>query len=880
MQDNIFALPSRELVEPEHVSQSNLPAQLTPLIGRKQEVAAVCMLLRRAEVRLLTLCGTGGVGKTRLGLQVAKTLLADFSDGICYVALAPISDPTLVIPTIASVLDLKETGIPSLLDEMKSFLQNKHFLLFLDNFEQVVTAAPPLMDLLACCPELKLLVTSRTMLHVYGEYEFLVPPLSLPPLKHLSDSEVLEQYAAVALFVQRTQTVKPTFQLTASNARAVAEICICLDGLPLAIELAAARIKVLSPQALLSRLSHQLEMLTRGPQNVSERQQTMRNTITWSYDLLSASEQKLFRRLTIFVAGCTLEAVEALCTALDGEAEGVLDDVTSLLDNSLLQTVEQDEEELRLHMLATVREYGSEVLTASEERQRTREAHAVYYLQFAEKGALGLQGPEDAQWLERLEREHENIRAAMQWSTEPGQVQEGKQRKEIALRLGGALEWFWARRGHVQEGRTFLERALAGSEEAETMLRARALNAAGLLAFYQGDLAQTEVRCQESLTLFKGIGDMQGVAFALMWLSEVVLLRGDLAAARLLSEEFLVHFTALGKKGNIAWANNKVAVVCLYQGEYVRARTLLEESLAIEREQGNKWGIIFALQLLALVLLYVQGNPATIHDLLQESFVVASELKDQENTFHYLSLSAEAALSQGDTTLARTLAEELLTSAREVRINWAITEALFVLAKLEARQGNLPRARVLFEECFTLIKQGGEQFMIPSYMEGLAGVIARQGETVRAVLLWGAVEKLRETLGAPIPPVEQALYKQSVEAARIQLDEKHFVKAWAEGRTLTIEQVLAPQIPTALSSSAFAGQSPTPITKPSSPNNLTAREVEVLRLVAQGLTDVLIAEQLIISPHTVNTHLKAIYSKIRVTSRSAATRYAIEHHLS
>jgi len=741
-------------------------------------------------------------------------------------------------------------------------------------------AASQLMDLLALCPDLKLLVTSRTTLHVYGEYEFLVPPLSLPPLNQLSDHEVLSQYAAVALFLQRAQAVKATFQLTVTNAHDIAEFCIRLDGLPLAIELAVARVKVLSPQALLTRLTHRLQVLTGGPRNVPERQQTMHNTIMWSYDLLSTQEQKLFQRLAVFVGGCTLEAIEALCTTLDGEAQQVLDGVTSLLDKSLLQSVEQKGNELRLQMLETVREYGLEALTNSSERERTRKAHAVYYLHLSEKAESELHGPQQMLSLERLEQEHENIRATMQWSIEPEQAQESRERKEIALRLGGALEWFWARRGHVQEGRTFLERALAGSEEAETMLRARALNAAGLLAFYQGDLAQTEVRCQKSLTLFKGIGDMQGVAFALMWLSEVVLLRGDLAAARSLSEEFLVHFTALGKKGNIAWANNKVAVVCLYQGEYVRARTLLEESLAIEREQGNKWGIIFALQLLALVLLYVQGNPATIHDLLQESFVVASELKDQENTFHYLSLSAEAALSQGDTTLARTLAEELLTSAREVRINWAITEALFVLAKLEARQGNLPRARVLFEECFTLIKQGGEQFMIPSFMEGLAGVIARQGETVRAVLLWGAVEKLRETLGAPIPPVEQALYKQSVEAARIQLDEKHFVKAWAEGRTLTIEQVLAPQIPTALSSSAFAGQSPTPITKPSSPNNLTAREVEVLRLVAQGLTDVRIAEQLIISPHTVNTHMKAIYGKIGVNSRSAATRYAIEHHLS
>ncbi|GAC1575993.1 MAG: hypothetical protein NVS4B1_02080 [Ktedonobacteraceae bacterium] len=448
--------------------------------------------------------------------------------------------------------------------------------------------------------------------------------------------------------------------------------------------------------------------------------------------------------------------------------------------------------------------------------------------------------------------------------------------------FGGALEWFWARRGHAHEGYTFLERARAGSEEVEAMLRARALNAAGMLAFSQNDLSQTEERCQQSFRLFRGLGDIQGMAFARMWLSEVLLLRGDLAGARSLSEEFLVHCSTVGKKGNIAWAYNKVAVVCLHQGEYVRARALLEESLTIERELGSMWGIIFTLQLLALVLHSMQDNPATVRNLLQESFVLATKLKDQENIFHYLSLSAEVALRQDDTALAHTLAEDLLAKAREEGSTWAVTEALSILARLEARQGNLATAQILFEECFTLVRQdGGDQFMIPALMEGLAGVIAKQGETVRAAWLWGATEMLRETRGTPIAPSEQTLYKQSVEAARTQREKKRFAMA-AEGRTMTIEQALASQRPEAFSTSAFSEQRPTPVTKPSSlsTNALTAREAEVLRLIAQGLTDVRIAEQLMISPHTVNTHTKAIYGKIGVNSRSAATRYALEHHLS
>ncbi len=879
MQDDIFILPSKEPSEPGRTSKHNLPAQLTPLIGREQEIADVCTLLRRPEVRLLTLYGTGGVGKTRLGLQAAMTLLYDFPDGVYYVVLAPISDPSLVIPSIAQALEIQETAPHSLLNMLQSFLQNKHLLLFLDNFEQVVMAGPQIMDLLAMCPDLKLLVTSRTTLHVYGEHEFLVPPLSLPPLNQLSDHEVLARYAAIALFLQRAQAVKPDFQLTTTNARAIAEICICLDGLPLAIELAAARVKVLSPQTLLTRLTHRFQVLTRGPQNVPERQQTMHNTITWSYDLLNTREQKLFQRLAVFMGGCTLDAIEALCITLDGEAKEVLDDVTSLLDKSLVQSMEQAGNEFRLHMLETVREYGLEALTNSSEKEGTRKAHAVYYLQLSEKAESELHGPQQMLCLELLEQEHENIRAAMQWSIEPEQAQEGRERKEIALRLGGALEWFWHRRGYTHEGRTFLEQALGGSEEGGAMMLARALNAAGMLAFQQGDFSQTEVQCSESLVLFRRLGDIQGIAFALMWLSEVQMSRGDLSGARSLSEEFLVHFTTLGKKENIAWAYNKLGVLCLLQGEYARARTLLEESLLIEREAGNTWGIIFALQLLALVLLSVQGDPMNIRALLQESLVLSRELQDQENIFHYLSLSGEFALTQGDTALARTLAEELLVKAREVKNAVAVTEALFILARLETRQGNLALAQTHFEECFSFVLQHDDRYIIPSYMEGLAVVFAKQGETVRATWLWGASEMLRETVGTPIPPVERAFYKQSVEAARTQLGKKRFATAWTEGRAMTIEQAVTSQRPVALSSSALAGQSPPTKSSFLSPDGLTAREVEVLCLVAQGLTDIRVAEQLIISPHTVNTHLKAIYGKIGVNSRSAATRYAIKHQL-
>jgi len=448
MQDKIYILPSRKPPEIEQGFISNLPTQLTSLIGREQEVAAACALLSRPHVRLLTLTGPGGVGKTRLALQVAIDLLEDFVDGVYFVSLAPISNPDLVAPTISQTLGLWESRDRPLFEHLKTYLQGKRLLLLLDNFEQVVAAAPLLSDLLMSCPELKMLVTSRAVLRIQGENEFLIPSLALPDLKQLQDSESLSQCAAVALFLQRAQAIKPDFHITKANASAIAEICVRLDGLPLAIELAAARIKLLPPQALLARLSRRLQVLTGGPLDAPVRQQTLRNTIQWSYGLLDIQEQLLFRRLSVFVGGCTLEAVESICNALD-DGDGVvpvLDAVASLIDKSLLQQMEWEEEEPRLVMLETIREYGLEALTESGEMEVTRRAHADYYLALVEEAETKLGGPEQAAWLERLEQEYDNLRAAVQWLLER---QEAGYSMEMALRLGGALRRFWLVRGYA-----------------------------------------------------------------------------------------------------------------------------------------------------------------------------------------------------------------------------------------------------------------------------------------------------------------------------------------------------------------------------------------------------------------------------------------------
>ena len=501
-------LPAGTITNTLDTYPNNLPAQPTPFIGREQEVAAVEHLFCREEVRLLTLTGPGGVGKTRMALQVAAELREVFPDGVYFVNLAPIRDPRFVVPTIAQALDLKEIAEQPLLDLLKAFLQGQQLLLLLDNFEQVVSAAIEVAELLAACPQLKVLVTSRMVLHVQAEQEFAVPPLSVPDPRHLPDVVALSQYEALALFIQRAQSVKPEFQLSNANAQAIVEICQHLDGLPLAIELAAARIKLLHPQALLVRLSQRLSVLTSGAQDVPERQQTLRNTIAWSYNLLDAQEQRLFRRLSVFVDGCTLEAIEAVCMTLGDETGSVLDAVASLIDKSLLQQTEQEGEEPRFVMLETIREYGLEVLAASGEMEAVRQAHSAYFLRLAETAEPALEGPHPANWFGWLEREHDNLRAAMHWFLE-------RDEGAMALRLGCALWWFWNSRGPASEGRAFLEQALTSSERVAEDVRAKALYVVGNFAARMGDFDQAKAFCKESLALFQETGKRWDMCLAI-----------------------------------------------------------------------------------------------------------------------------------------------------------------------------------------------------------------------------------------------------------------------------------------------------------------------------------------------------------------------------
>ena len=869
------------LVTSRNVRYTNLPHPLTPLFGREEVQEAVRTRLARPRVRLLTLTGAPGVGKTRLALALASDVLEEFTHGVCFVLLAPISDPDLVISAIAHALGLQEYGKRPLFAYLSAFLRTKQLLLLLDNFEQVLEAAPLLSDLLMACPELKILVTSRAVLHLEGEYVYKVPPLAVPDVQHLPAQNTLSQVASVALFADQAQANQSDFELTRDNAVAIAEICVLLDGLPLALVLAAARIKVLSPHILLVRLKQGFEVLTGGRQDTPAHQQTLRATITWSYNLLSAEEQSIFRYLSIFVGGCTLEAAEAVGTAASENVTPILDVISSLIDNSLLVQREQEAGKPRLYMLETIREYGLEASASCGELERARDAHAAYYLALAECAESALAGAEQGSWAEQLERDHKNIRVALQWLLAQGKIEE-------VLRLATALQQFWFLRGYLSEGRRFLEQALDAGRldpiSISPQVRASALYTAGYLAIYQNDPGQTIVLLEESERLSRQLQDKQGIASALAYLGVITHNRGEVAAAATMHEEALHLCKEVGVKSKLADLIGIMGVIALFHGEYTKARALLVESLALSQEVGNVWLTATLLYMLGWIA-YEQGAYTHARMLTEESLAHYRTVGKPMLFMEALIMYAYVLIALGDTLTARTLLEEAIALSRELESQDDIARTLSGLGYLALRQGDLVQARAHYEESITTL-QGRWipprlKWALASSLEGLGEIALAEKQVAWTVRLFAAADAVRSAHGYYSPlGMKQPFYDQTVAGARTQLGEKAFAALWAEGQHLTPVEALTAEAPAPITTSGSKAVSTATLPPlASSLDRLTAREVEVLRLVAIGLSKNQIAEQLVLSPNTVNVHIQSIYGKLGINSRSAATRYAIEHHL-
>ena len=865
-----------------HMHFRQVPLPITPLIGREHEVQEACILLRNPEVHLLTITGPGGIGKTRLALQVASDVQWDFTDGYSFVALAHLTDPHQVALTIAQALGLPESKRREPFERLRTFLSKKHLLLLLDNFEQVLAAAPLLPELLSNCPQLKILVTSRAVLRVQGEYEFLVPQLPVPDPQLLLTPESIMQYGAVALFVQRAQAIQHDFRVTEENAHDIAAICARLGGLPLAIELAAAHIKLLTPRLLLSRLEKPLDVLTRGGPDLPARHQTLRDTIAWSYDLLSPEEQQAFRRLSVFVGGSTLEAAEAVCASPGGEASPVVDVVASLLDKSLLQQVKHENEELRLVMSETVHEYSLEQLATSGELESARHAHATYYLELAEKAVPASLDMHRRIWLEELERERDNLNAALHWLLERKDV-------EAALRLAGALQQFWFLRGSLHEGSSFLERALAASKEdnisVSPHVRAKALYAAGWLSYWQFDPEQARLLAEESLALSRQVGDARGAAATLRFLGTIEKgLRSDSAAGDAFFEESLRIYRDSGDKEGIATVLLTLGTLALFQGEFARARDLCEESLALFRAWGDSWYIALALHFLGWTY-YCQGAYAAARRLSEESIALFRMLGNPRFTAEALTILAYEVAALGEETMAASLLEEALALGEKGESRLDIARVLCGLGYLALRRGDMRQAHTMFGESLAMLKDQliaaevsvRAKWIPASCLEGLGGIAFSQGQAALAIRLFGAAEALRVS-GAHrnLVGIEQPYYDRTLAAARTRLGEETFAALWAEGQAMISEEVLT--VIGRISGSEQAGAvAPASLMMQSPFGELTAREVDVLRLLATGLTNNQIAERLVISSKTVNIHVASIYKKLEITSRTAATRYAIEH---
>jgi len=721
----------------------NLPQHSTSFIGREIEIAEIRTLLGRT--RLVTLTGSGGCGKTRLALEVAAGLLDSYPDGVWLVELASVVDPSLVPQAVGTVLGLKEEQGKTLTETVTEHLVPRQLLLVLDNAEHLLAACAELTESVQRhCPRVIMVATSRERLGISGEQTYRVPGMSLPDPERDATTANLLQCDSVRLFTERARLNLPHFAITNENAPALASICRRLDGIPLAIELAAARARSMSVEAVSQRLDQRFRLLTGGSRAAPRRQQTLRALIDWSYDLLSDAEKALLCRASIFSGGWTLEAAEQVCVGEGIDDWEVLDIVTSLADKSLLLAEARDGA-TRYRLLETVRQYARERLQETGEESRWQGRHFGYFLDLAERAEPRLKCGEQA-WLDQMEAEHDNLRTAMGWATASARDAAG------GLRLAGALWWFWDVRAYLSEGRGWLSKLLAAAPHGQAAAaRAKALHGAGALAWQQCDLPAARELQEEALAIWRALGDRRGIADASIFLGLVDSDEGDRASARALYGESLAIRRALGDQWGVSFSLNNLGNVAFEEGDYPAARALYEESLAIRREVGDRLGIGLSLNKLGNVA-YEQGDYPAARTLHEESLAIRRALGDRLGVGISLANLGDVAFAQCDYSSASALHAESLAVNREVGARSGVAQAL----------------------------------------EGLASVVSVAGQPERAARVWGKAEGLREELGCPLPPHERSRHERRIVAARARLgDDAAFDLAWNEGRAMTLDQTVA-----------------------------------------------------------------------------------------
>jgi predicted ATPase/DNA-binding SARP family transcriptional activator/DNA-binding CsgD family transcriptional regulator len=817
--------PKAEIFDPP---RHNLPAPRTSFVGRDREIVEVKRAL--SMTRLLTLTGAGGSGKTRLALEVARDCVGAYPDGMWLAELAGLSEGNLVPQAVAAALGVKERPSQPLTGTLVEFLRAKQTLLVVDNCEHLLEATAGLVDiLLDSCPHLRILATSREALDVTGEVRWIVPPLSVPDPLHSTTVKELEGAESARLFVERARRRAPTFALTSSNLEAVAQICRKLEGIPLAIELAAARVGTLSAVQVSERLEDSLGLLSGGPRTAPSRQRTLRAALDWSYILLSEGEKRLFRRLSVFVGGWTLEATEAMGAGEGVEQDNALDALSGLVDKSLVTAESSDKDRVRYTMLEPVRRYAQEKLEEGGKEEEVRRRHAGFFLALAEEAEPRLEGPEGMEWLERLEAEHDNLRVALSRAL-------AGEDSELGLRLASALSLFWQERGHFNEGVRWFEEALAKGGATASRARARALNGLGGILRTQGVLDRAEACSEEALVLCEELAYSEGIADSLAQLGLLAEFRNDAARATTLLEKSLKVAQQSGYQRGVPGILMSLAWIACDGGDIERAQQMWGEVLDMTRKQGDHAGV--------------------------------------SQTLFFMGYTE---LARGNQQRAEMLLEESLAISRRLGQKWLVAGCLRSLGIAATLRGDPTSAKTLIKQGLAIDLELGTTSDIAEDLEGLAEVAGTLGEHLRAARLWGAAEAIREAIESFWSPAERLLHEPQLTAARSLLDEKTWETAFAEGRAMELEEAVE-YAHSEDDLSMIASRTPEQTSATARPPTLTRREREVAKLVARGLTNRRIAEELVLSERTVENHVSNILKKLNLSSRSEVAAWVEARH--